>query len=60
MVRDHIGKANGERGSDEWRFYKRSDHFAEGEPKGHEVRILQVGTQFVWVDQALVLTVSAS
>ncbi|MDU0204522.1 ABC transporter ATP-binding protein [Paenibacillus sp. MAH-36] len=35
-------------------FYKRSDHFAEGEPKGHEIRILQVGTQFVWVDQPLV------
>ena len=33
-------------------FYKRSDNFAEGEPKGKEVRILQVGSQFVWVDQA--------
>ncbi|WP_261303170.1 ABC transporter ATP-binding protein [Paenibacillus andongensis] len=34
-------------------FYKRSDNFAEGEPKGKEVRILQVGSQFVWVDQAI-------
>lgn len=34
-------------------FYKRSDNFAEGEPKGKEVRILQVGSQFVWVDQPI-------
>ena len=34
-------------------FYKRSDNFAEGEPKGKEVRILQVGGKFVWLDQAL-------
>ncbi|WP_156396913.1 ABC transporter ATP-binding protein [Paenibacillus sp. Soil724D2] len=33
--------------------YKRSDNFAEGEPKGKEVRILQVGSQFVWVDQPI-------
>lgn len=33
--------------------YKRSDHYAEGEPRGQEVRILQVGTQFVWVDQPI-------
>ena len=36
-------------------FYKRSDNFAEGEPKGKEVRILQVGGKFVWLDQALPL-----
>ncbi|KRE58239.1 ABC transporter ATP-binding protein [Paenibacillus sp. Soil750] len=34
-------------------FYKRSDNFAEGEPRGKEVRILQVGSKFVWLDQAL-------
>ena len=34
-------------------FYKRSDNFTEGEPKGKEVRILQVGGKFVWLDQAL-------
>ena len=34
-------------------FYKRSDNFAEGEPKGKEVRILQVGSKFVWADQPL-------
>jgi ATP-binding cassette subfamily B multidrug efflux pump len=35
-------------------FYKRGDNFADGELKGKEVRILQVGTQFVWVDQPIV------
>lgn len=34
-------------------FYKRIDNFAEGEPKGKEVRILQVGSQFLWVDQPI-------
>lgn len=34
-------------------FYKRGDNFAEGEPKGKEVRILQVGTGFVWVEQPI-------
>ncbi|MFD0695407.1 ABC transporter ATP-binding protein [Paenibacillus sp. GCM10027628] len=35
-------------------FYKRSDNFAIGEAKGKEVRILQVGSQFVWVEQPIV------
>ncbi|MGG1550456.1 ABC transporter ATP-binding protein [Paenibacillus ferrarius] len=34
-------------------FYKRSDNFAAGEVHGREVRILQVGSAFVWVDQAI-------
>ncbi|TXK83864.1 ABC transporter ATP-binding protein [Paenibacillus sp. N3.4] len=34
-------------------WYKRSDNFAEGEPKGKEVRILQVGSQFVWIEQPI-------
>ncbi|GFZ85350.1 putative multidrug resistance ABC transporter ATP-binding/permease protein YheH [Paenibacillus marchantiophytorum] len=34
-------------------YYLRGDNFPEGETKGKEVRILQVGSQFVWVDQAI-------
>ncbi|NEW07523.1 ABC transporter ATP-binding protein [Paenibacillus sp. SYP-B3998] len=33
--------------------YKRSDNFAEGEAKGKEVRILQAGSQFALVEQAI-------
>ena len=38
---------------DKW--YKREDHFAAGagERKGKEVRVLQVGRQFYWLDGAL-------
>lgn len=32
------------------RFFKRGDRFAEGEVKGAEVRVLQVGTSFVFVN----------
>ncbi|MEW9699318.1 ABC transporter ATP-binding protein [Paenibacillus sp. SI8] len=34
-------------------WYKRSDHFAEGEAKGKEVRILQAGSQFAFVEQPI-------
>lgn len=34
-------------------WYKRADHFAPGEQKGREVRILQVGRSFVFVPQHL-------
>lgn len=36
---------------DNW--YKREDHFASGEQKGKEVRVLQAGRQFYWLDEAL-------
>ncbi|CAM4040136.1 ABC transporter ATP-binding protein [Paenibacillus alkaliterrae] len=36
---------------DKW--YKREDHFAASEQKGKEVRVLQVGRQFYWLDAAL-------
>ncbi|RCW44957.1 ABC transporter ATP-binding protein [Paenibacillus prosopidis] len=36
---------------DKW--YKREDHFASGEQKGREVRVLQAGRQFYWLDEAL-------
>lgn len=38
---------------DKW--YKREDHFAAGagEQQGKEVRVLQVGRQFYWLDEAL-------
>lgn len=36
---------------DKW--YKREDHFASGEQKGKEVRVLQAGRQFYWLDEAL-------
>lgn len=32
------------------RHFKREDRFTEGEAKGDQVRILQIGTQFVFVD----------
>ncbi|MCY9512853.1 ABC transporter ATP-binding protein [Paenibacillus apiarius] len=32
------------------RHFKRQDRFAEAEPKGKEVRILQIGRQFIFVD----------
>ncbi|WP_246070547.1 ABC transporter ATP-binding protein [Paenibacillus kobensis] len=35
--------------------YKREDHFKEGEAKGHEVHILQVGGQFVFINEPVVL-----
>ncbi|MBG9795608.1 multidrug ABC transporter permease [Paenibacillus dendritiformis] len=34
----------------EGRYFKREDRFTEGEAKGDQVRILQIGTQFVFVD----------
>lgn len=34
-------------------WYKRSVYFTKGEQKGHPVRILQVGTHFYFVNQAL-------
>ncbi|MCE5172944.1 ABC transporter ATP-binding protein/permease [Paenibacillus profundus] len=34
----------------EGRHFKREDRFAEADPKGKEVRILQVGKQFIFVD----------
>ena len=34
----------------EGRHFKREDRFAEGEAKGEQVRILQIGTEFVFVD----------
>lgn len=36
-------------------WYKRSDRFAEGEAKGREVRIVQAGRQFAFVEQPLTL-----
>ncbi|MBD2868252.1 ABC transporter ATP-binding protein [Paenibacillus arenilitoris] len=36
---------------DKW--YKREDHFASAEEKGKEVRVLQVGRKFYWLDEAL-------
>nr|WP_245339435.1 ABC transporter ATP-binding protein [Paenibacillus shirakamiensis] len=33
--------------------YKRSDHFVPGEAKGKEVRILQVGTTYIFVPQSV-------
>ncbi|WP_282943399.1 ABC transporter ATP-binding protein [Paenibacillus sp. RC67] len=29
--------------------YKRSDHFAEGEPRGHEVRVLQIDREYYFI-----------
>ncbi|MGO4346735.1 ABC transporter ATP-binding protein [Paenibacillus sp. MCAF9] len=37
---------------DKW--YKREDHFAASEQKGKEVRVLQVGRKFYWLEDALV------
>ncbi|UJF33546.1 ABC transporter ATP-binding protein [Paenibacillus hexagrammi] len=34
-------------------FFKRSDNYAPGEAKGKEVRILQAGSAFVFIDQPL-------
>ncbi|MDO7905735.1 ABC transporter ATP-binding protein [Paenibacillus sp. JX-17] len=34
-------------------YYKRGDRFTADEPKGQEVRILQAGTKFVFVDNAV-------
>ncbi|MGO4179649.1 multidrug ABC transporter permease [Paenibacillus sp. FSL A5-0031] len=36
---------------DKW--YKREDHFAASEQKGKEVRVLQVGRKFYWLEDAL-------
>ncbi|WP_424766541.1 ABC transporter ATP-binding protein [Paenibacillus sp. sgz302251] len=36
---------------DKW--YKREDHFAASEQKGKEVRVLQAGREFYWLDEAL-------
>jgi ATP-binding cassette subfamily B multidrug efflux pump len=36
---------------DKW--YKREDHFAASEQKGKEVRVLQVGRQFYWLEDAM-------
>ncbi|WMT39091.1 ABC transporter ATP-binding protein [Paenibacillus sp. D2_2] len=35
------------------RYYKRGDRFLDGEAKGNEVRLLQVGTSFILVEQSL-------
>lgn len=35
------------------RHFKRGDRFADGETKGNEVRILQVGSSFVFIDSAV-------
>lgn len=35
------------------KLFKRADHFSKNEPLGREVRILQVGTYMVFVNQAL-------
>lgn len=35
------------------RYFKRGDRFADGEAKGNEVRILQVGSAFVFIDSAV-------
>lgn len=35
------------------RYFKRGDRFADGEAKGNEVRILQVGSSFVFIDSAV-------
>ncbi|MGE7604167.1 ABC transporter ATP-binding protein [Peribacillus sp. NPDC097675] len=35
------------------RWYKRDTYFSKGEEKGREVRVLQVGSQFVFVDKAV-------
>ncbi|MFJ7745577.1 ABC transporter ATP-binding protein [Peribacillus sp. NPDC097295] len=37
----------------ETRWYKRDTYFSKGEEKGREVRVLQVGSQFVFVDKAV-------
>lgn len=34
-------------------WYKRGDYFSKGEEKGREVRVLQVDSQFVFVDKAI-------
>ncbi|WP_152392567.1 ABC transporter ATP-binding protein [Paenibacillus guangzhouensis] len=38
------------------KYYKRSDHLESGEKSGHEVRVLQVGRQFVFVNEAVQAT----
>ncbi|AZK47697.1 ABC transporter ATP-binding protein [Paenibacillus lentus] len=38
------------------RYFKRGDRFAEDEVKGQEVRILQTGTSFVFVDEPVTQT----
>ena len=46
-------------GPDAWtveyggRLYKRADHFAEGEARGGEVRILQIGRDYYFIPQAV-------
>ncbi|MEK4510414.1 ABC transporter ATP-binding protein [Paenibacillus anaericanus] len=35
------------------RYFKRGDRLADGEAKGNEVRILQVGSSFVFIDSAV-------
>jgi ATP-binding cassette subfamily B multidrug efflux pump len=35
------------------RWYKREDHFAEGDIKGKQVRVLQVGRDYYFLDQAI-------
>ena len=34
-------------------WYKRADYYSKGEKKGREVHVLQVGNQFVFVDEAV-------
>ncbi|MFY0542532.1 ABC transporter ATP-binding protein [Brevibacillus sp. H7] len=36
------------------KWYKRADRFAEGEPKGKEVRVRQIGRDYYFIDQASV------
>lgn len=35
------------------RYFKRGDRFSEGEAKGNEARLLQVGTSFILVEQSI-------
>ncbi|MFC3342558.1 ABC transporter ATP-binding protein [Paenibacillus abyssi] len=39
--------------SHEGQWYKREDHFTEGEARGQEARVLQVGRSFYWLDGEL-------
>src|SRR5262245_33265912 len=34
-------------------FYKRGKYFIDGEQKGQQIRILQVGSKFIFLDRAL-------
>ncbi|WP_019640256.1 ABC transporter ATP-binding protein [Paenibacillus fonticola] len=61
MIDDHIlaierpfyetTAASEETAAYDGRYFKRGDRFAAGEPKGQEVRVLQTGTSFVFVNE---------